>query len=98
MDAGDKSVGEHGHPVSENSAGKELIPLMNAETESIDKGEINVLAGDDGAVAYVKGRIDIDFSPVLRNRLLVLLQAPHPKIVCIDLSAVTHIDSSGIAT
>ena len=71
---------------------------MNADTESIDKGQINVVAGKDGALVYLKGRIDIDFSPVLRDRLLVLWQGPFPKIVCIDLSAVTHIDSSGIAT
>jgi len=72
--------------------------LMNADIESIDKGQINVVADKDGALVYLKGRIDIDFSPVLRNRLLVLMQAPRPKTVCIDLSAVTHIDSSGIAT
>jgi len=71
---------------------------MNADIESIDKREIKVVAGKDGALVHLKGRMDIDFSPVLRDRLLVLLQAPRPKTVCIDLSAVTHIDSSGIAT
>ena len=84
--------------ISEHSVGKEPIPSMNADTESIDKGQSNVVADKDGALVYLKGRIDIDFSPVLRNRLLVLMQAPRPKTVCIDLSAVTHIDSSGIAT
>jgi len=98
MDTGDKSVASTATRVSEHSAGEEPIPSMNADTESIDKGQNNVLAGKDGALVYLKGRIDIDFSPVLRNRLLVLLQAPRPKTVCIDLSAVTHIDSSGIAT
>ena len=73
-------------------------PLTNADIESIDKREINVVVGEGGTQVYLHGRIDIDFSPVLRNRLLVLLQAPRPKTVCIDLSAVTHIDSSGIAT
>ena len=72
--------------------------MMNADIESIDKGQINVVARKDGALVYLRGRIDIDFSPVLRDRLLVLLQGPFPKIVCIDLSTVTHIDSSGIAT
>jgi len=84
--------------VAEHSAGKEPIPLMNADIESIDKREIKVVAGKDGALVYLKGRMDIDFSPVLRDRILALLQAPCPKIVCVDLSAVTHIDSSGIAT
>jgi anti-sigma B factor antagonist len=72
--------------------------LNIADIENIDKQEINVVVGEGGTLVYLHGRIDIDFSPVLRNRLLVLLQAPRPKIVCIDLSAVTHIDSSGIAT
>jgi anti-sigma B factor antagonist len=72
--------------------------LSNTDIESIDKREINVVVGEGGTLVYLQGRIDIDFSPVLRNRLLVLLQAPRPKTVCIDLSAVTHIDSSGIAT
>ena len=72
--------------------------MSNTDIESIDKQEINVVVGEGGTLVYLQGRIDIDFSPVLRNRLLVLLQAPRPKTVCIDLSAVTHIDSSGIAT
>ena len=72
--------------------------MTNADIESIDKREINVVVGEGGTLVHLHGRIDIDFSPVLRNRLLELLQAPRPKIVCIDLSAVTHIDSSGIAT
>ena len=74
------------------------IPLMNADIESIDKREINVVIGEGEALVYLHGRIDIDSSPLLRNRLLALLQVPRPKLVCIDLSAVTHIDSSGIAT
>jgi anti-sigma B factor antagonist len=68
------------------------------DSESIDKAEINIVASEDGALACLYGRIDIDSSPALRGRLLALLQAPHPKIVSIDLSAVTHIDSSGVAT
>jgi len=37
-------------------------------------------------------------SPALRDCLVALLQAPHAKAVSVDLSAVTHIDSSGVAT
>jgi anti-sigma B factor antagonist len=44
------------------------------------------------------GCIDIDSSPAVRDRLLALLNAPHLDAVTIDLSAVTHIDSSGVAT
>jgi anti-sigma B factor antagonist len=33
-----------------------------------------------------------------RSQLLALFEAPKPRVVSIDLSAVTHIDSSGVAT
>jgi anti-anti-sigma factor len=72
--------------------------VLSDNSESSDKAEINIVASEDGTLACLYGRIDIDSSPALRGRLLALLQAPHPKIVSIDLSAVTHIDSSGVAT
>ena len=72
--------------------------MLSDNSESSDKAEINIVASEDGTLACLYGRIDIDSSPALRGRLLALLQAPHPKIVSIDLSAVTHIDSSGVAT
>jgi anti-sigma B factor antagonist len=65
---------------------------------SMDKAEINIASSSDGAVVSLCGRVDIDSSPAVRDRLLALLNAPHPSSVTIDLSAVTHIDSSGIAT
>ena len=53
---------------------------------------------EDGAVTRVSGRIDIDTSPALRAHLLTILQGQRARVVSIDLSAVTHIDSSGVAT
>jgi anti-sigma B factor antagonist len=44
------------------------------------------------------GCLDIDNAPALRSRFLALFEAPHAKVVNIDLSAVTHMDSSGVAT
>ncbi len=72
--------------------------MLSDDSESIDNAGINIVPSEDGALACLYGRIDIDSSPALRGRLLALLQAPHPKIVSIDLSAVTHTDSSGVAT
>jgi anti-sigma B factor antagonist len=72
--------------------------VLSDDSESIDNAGINIVPSEDGALACLYGRIDIDSSPALRGRLLALLQAPHPKIVSIDLSAVTHTDSSGVAT
>jgi anti-sigma B factor antagonist len=82
--------------ISRHCAGEEPIPLLG-DTKRIDKPEI-IVSSKDGALACLYGRIDIDSSPALRDRLLALLHSPHPNVVSIDLSAVNHIDSSGVAT
>ena len=78
--------------------GEELIPLLDDENKRVDKPEVDIATTGDGTLVRICGRIDIDSSPALRNRFVALLQAPNAKVVRIDLSAVTHIDSSGVAT
>ena len=78
--------------------GEELIPLLDDENKRVDKQEIDIVTAGDSALARLCGRIDIDSSPALRDRFLALFEAPHAKVVSVDLSAVTHIDSSGVAT
>lgn len=46
----------------------------------------------------LNGRLDIDSSPALRDRLLTTLREQSAKTVIIDLMRVSYIDSSGIAT
>ena len=70
---------------------------MFGDSKQVNKAEIVVADGDNG-VLCLHGRIDIDSAPALREGLLALLRSPHPKIVGIDLSAVNHLDSSGVAT
>ena len=72
--------------------------MLNDNTEATGKPGINIVAGKDGTLVTLCGRIDMDSSPALRDRLIALLQAPYSKKVNIDLSAATHIDSSGVAT
>ena len=72
--------------------------MLDDENKRVDKQRIDIVTAGDSALARIYGRIDIDSSPALRDRLLAVLQTPHPKRVSIDLSAVSHIDSSGIAT
>ncbi len=72
--------------------------MLSANANRIDKAEINIVASEHGALASLKGRVDIDSSPAVRDQLIALLHAPHPRAVSIDLSGVTHIDSSGVAT
>jgi anti-sigma B factor antagonist len=66
--------------------------------DTLDKAEITIVAGRGGTLASLSGRIDIDSSPAVRDQLLAAVQAAAPNLVSIDLSAVTHIDSSGVAT
>ncbi|OGH59159.1 MAG: hypothetical protein A3G34_02425 [Candidatus Lindowbacteria bacterium RIFCSPLOWO2_12_FULL_62_27] len=49
------------------------------------------------AVIHVKGEIDMNTSPKLRD-LLKSSEAQRMKKVTVDLSGVTYMDSSGIAT
>src|ERR1700686_4514077 len=67
------------------------------DAESTDKLKINVVDRKDGPLVYLSGRVDIDSSPALRDQLLALLRG-HITMVRIDLTAVTSIDSSGLAT
>jgi anti-sigma B factor antagonist len=76
----------------------QFAPRSYLMPEKLDKAGINIFVRRDDVLACLYGCIDIDSSPAVRDRLLALLQAPSPRIVSFDLSAVTHIDSSGVAT
>ena len=72
--------------------------MLGNKTTVIDKPEIEIVSRENGATARICGRIDIDSSPALRAQLLTALQAPGCNVLSVDVSAVTHIDSSGVAT
>jgi anti-sigma B factor antagonist len=72
--------------------------VLSDNSQGIEKSGMKIAANDNGALASLYGRIDIDSSPAVRDQLIALLQAPHPRTVSVDLSGVTHIDSSGVAT
>ena len=73
--------------------------MQRENTKNIAKPGISIVASEDSALACLSGHIDIDSSPAVRAQLLAFLQQPpYPRIVNIDLSAVTHLDSSGLAT
>ena len=51
------------------------------------------------AIVRLKGRIDVESSPDVRDRLRAILSNdPLPHAVTVDLAAVTSIEASGIAT
>jgi anti-sigma B factor antagonist len=72
--------------------------LLGSRTNRSDIPEIEVVTAENGIRARICGRLDIDSSPALRTRLLTTLQGPSCNVLILDLSAVTHIDSSGVAT
>ncbi len=70
---------------------RDRIPLT-------DGLEITVHPGNEASVVRLRGRLNIDSSPALRDRLLSMLGAQSPEAVIVDLTDVSYIDSSGIAT
>lgn len=63
-----------------------------------DHLEITMDHGEEGAIVYLRGRVDIDSSPAFRERLLGILRAEPPEAVIVDLTEVSYMESSGIAT
>ena len=59
---------------------------------------IDVSGKEGEAVLTVNGRITIDSSPALRDRLLAILRQNSLRALTIDLTAVPYVDSSGLAT
>jgi anti-sigma B factor antagonist len=63
-----------------------------------DSLEIAVHHGDEGSTVRLRGRVDIDSSPALRDQLIAILRKQSPEAVIVDLTDVSYIDGSGIAT
>jgi RNA polymerase sigma-B factor len=63
-----------------------------------DNLDIAVDDGEKNAVVRLHGRIGLDSSPALRDRLLAILQGQIPKDITVDLTGVPSIDAAGIAT
>lgn len=67
-------------------------------TASTDGLAITMHHCEEGAIVRLRGRVGIDSSPAFRDRLLGMLQAESPEMVIVDLTEVSYMDSSGIAT
>ena len=60
--------------------------------------EIEAESGQD-TIVHLKGRVEVDSSPAVRNRLrAILLKDALPYSVSVNLAGVTSIEASGIAT
>lgn len=60
--------------------------------------DIDVTHGEEGGLVRLHGRLNIDTSPALRDRLLAILQSEPREVVVVDLAEASYVDSSGIAT
>jgi anti-sigma B factor antagonist len=72
--------------------------LRRGKLNAADGLEIAMDDGEAGTIFRLRGRVTIDSSPVLRDRLLARLRLQVPTAVIFDLTEVPYIDSSGIAT
>jgi len=70
------------------------------EGTRIDTGEIavHVVPASKPLTVAVAGRVSVDSSPDLRSALLELLRRGPASVMVIDLSAVSYLDMSGLAT
>ena len=71
-----------------------------ADQARLDVGEITIgIAGEtEPLTVRVAGRVTVDSSPHLRSTLLDLLRRGTTPSVVIDMSAVSYLDMSGLAT
>src|SRR5271169_4812745 len=60
--------------------------------------EITEYEGEEGTLVRLRGRLSIDSSPAFRDRLLALLRRQSPATVIVDLTEVSYMDASGVAT
>jgi anti-sigma B factor antagonist len=72
--------------------------MIRGIVSAADSLEIAIHHGEEGSTVRLSGRLNIDSSPALRDRLLAMLQAQSPQAVTVDFSDVSYVDSSGIAT
>jgi anti-sigma B factor antagonist len=54
--------------------------------------------GEEGTLVRLRGRLSIDSSPAFRDRLLAVLRRQSPADFIVDLTEVSYMDASGVAT
>jgi anti-anti-sigma factor len=73
--------------------------LKRAEGTSTSSLGIAVERTGADAIVHLQGRVDVDSSPDVRDRLQTILSSdPLPHVLIVDLAGVTSIEASGIAT
>jgi anti-sigma B factor antagonist len=60
--------------------------------------QISIHSDKEGGLVYLRGRINIESSPALRDHLWAVLRQQSPPAITIDLAEVAYMDTSGLAT
>src|SRR5215472_15590271 len=84
--------------MSNEKCGEVQPILMRSIVPTTEDLQIAIDHREEGSIVRLRGRLNIDSSPALRDQLLAMLQAQSPQSVIVDFSDVTYVDSSGIAT
>ena len=71
---------------------------MNQVTNNNKLLRTSVTRSEEGTLLCLDGRLTIDSSPRLRERVLAMLSGAGLAKLTLDLSNVPHIDCAGIAT
>src|SRR6476646_3154173 len=81
----------------ENRFGRlELVRVLTSSESGLG---ITVLQNNDEVLARLNGHTTVDSSADLRDRLLaVLSEEPAPRVVTVDLTGLSYVEASGIAT
>jgi len=66
--------------------------------DHVDELTIRILPESPQPAVAVSGRVTIDSSPSLRSALLDLLRDHTAPVLVVDLSGVSYLDASGLAT
>ena len=69
-----------------------------SEVMNANELQIAVTQGDNATFVSLSGRVSVDSSPMLRNRLLAVLRSEARPAVIVDLKNTPSVDCSGIAT
>src|SRR3984885_1025660 len=82
--------------IAENGLG---VTVMRGAISTSSNLEISVDQVGKDATVRLSGRVDVDSSPDLRDRLRALLsEEALPETIIVDLTGVPYIETSGIAT
>jgi anti-sigma B factor antagonist len=85
------------------SCGQTGNAMRNAMTQVATTSDSNLEISVDqigkDTLVLLRGRINVDSSPDLRDQLLAILcKVPLPRTVTVDLAGVSYVETSGIAT